>query len=42
LIQAGGTQYVLVIQFPETIRDRADLVKDGYFGSFKITDKSKQ
>jgi len=28
---------VLVIQFPEVLRSKASLLKDGYFGSFKIT-----
>jgi hypothetical protein len=37
LIRTKDTQYVLVIQFPEAIRNKADLVKDGYFGSFKLT-----
>jgi hypothetical protein len=36
VIRSNGTQYVLVIQFPEAIRGKATLVKDGYFGSFKI------
>lgn len=36
VIQTKGTEYVLVIQFPEAIRGKAGLVKDGYFGSFKI------
>jgi hypothetical protein len=37
LIRTKDTQYMLVIQFPEAIRSKADLVKDAYFGSFKIT-----
>ena len=37
LIRTKGTQYTLVIQFPEAIRSKATLLKDGYFGSFKIT-----
>jgi hypothetical protein len=37
VIRANGTQYMLVIQFPETIRDKVVAMKDGYFGSFKIT-----
>ena len=36
-IRAKGTEYVLVIQFPEALRSKASLLKDGYFGSFKIT-----
>jgi len=36
LIRTKNTQYTLVIQFPEAIRDKATLLKDGYFGSFKI------
>jgi hypothetical protein len=36
-IRAKGTEYVLVIQFPEALRSEATLLKDGYFGSFKIT-----
>jgi hypothetical protein len=36
-IRAKGTEYTLVIQFPEAIRNKATLLKDGYFGSFKIT-----
>jgi hypothetical protein len=37
VIRANGTQYMLVIQFPEAIRDKAVAIKDGYFGSFRIT-----
>jgi hypothetical protein len=37
VIRANGAQYVLVIQFPEAIRDKAVAIKDGYFGSFKLT-----
>ena len=37
VIRTKGREYVLVIQFPEAIRSKAVLVKDGYFGSFKIT-----
>ena len=37
VIRTKGTQYTLVIQFPEAIRSKATLLKDGYFGSFKIT-----
>jgi hypothetical protein len=37
VIRANGTQYMLVIQFPEAIRDKVVAMKDGYFGSFKIT-----
>jgi len=37
VIRANGTQYMLVIQFPEAIRDKAVAMKDGYFGSFRIT-----
>ena len=37
VIRTMGTQYTLVIQFPEAIRSKATLLKDGYFGSFKIT-----
>jgi hypothetical protein len=36
-IRAKGTEYTLVIQFPEAIRNKATLLKDGYFGSFKVT-----
>jgi hypothetical protein len=36
-IRTKDTQYVLVIQFPEAIRSKAVLLKDDYFGSFKIT-----
>jgi hypothetical protein len=37
VIRTKGTQYTLVTQFPEAIRSKATLLKDGYFGSFKIT-----
>jgi hypothetical protein len=37
VIRAHDTQYVLVIQFPETIRDKAALMRDSYFGSFRMT-----
>jgi hypothetical protein len=37
VIRTKGTEHVLVIQFPEAIRSKAVLVKDGYFESFKIT-----
>jgi hypothetical protein len=37
VIRTKGREYVLVIQFPEAIWSKAVLVKDGYFGSFKIT-----
>jgi hypothetical protein len=37
VIRTMGTQYTLVIQFPEAIRSKATLLKDSYFGSFKIT-----
>jgi len=36
LIRNKNTQYTLVIQFPEAMRSKATLLKDGYFGSFKI------
>ena len=36
-VRTKDTEYVLVIQFPEAIRGKADLLKDDYFGSFKIT-----
>lgn len=36
-IRTKGTEYLLVIQFPEALRSKAALLKDGYFGSFKIT-----
>jgi hypothetical protein len=36
-IRTKGTEYLLVIQFPEALRSKATLLKDGYFGSFKIT-----
>jgi hypothetical protein len=36
LIRSENTQYTLVIQFPEAIRSEATVLKDGYFGSFKI------
>ncbi len=36
LIRTKNTQYTLVIQFPETIRSKATLLKDDYFRSFKI------
>ena len=37
VIRTARAQYVLVIQFPEAIRGKAALAKDGYFGSFKLT-----
>jgi hypothetical protein len=37
VIRTKGTEYVLVIQFPEAIRSQAVVAKDAYFGSFKIT-----
>lgn len=37
VIRTPRAQYVLVIQFPEAIRSKAVLLKDGYFGSFKVT-----
>jgi hypothetical protein len=37
LIRAKGTQYLLVIQFPEASRSQAAAMKDDFFGSFKMT-----
>jgi hypothetical protein len=37
LIRAKGTQYMLVIQFPEALRGQAAGKKDDFFGSFKMT-----
>jgi hypothetical protein len=36
-VRTKDTEYVLVIQFPEAIRGKAALLKDDYFGSFRIT-----
>ncbi len=36
LIRSRNTQYTLVIQFPEAMRDKATLLKDGYFASFRL------
>ena len=37
LIRAKATQYMLVVQFPETSRQQATGMKDDFFGSFRIT-----
>jgi hypothetical protein len=37
VIRTPRAQYLLVVQFPEAIRARAALVRDGYFASFKLT-----
>jgi hypothetical protein len=36
MIRSGDTQYMLVVQFPESQRDAATGMKDDFFGSFKI------
>jgi hypothetical protein len=37
VIGTPRAQYVLAMQFPEAIRGKAALARDGYFGSFKLT-----
>ena len=37
LIRVRATQYMLVVQFPETSRNQAAGMKDEFFGSFKMT-----
>ena len=37
VIRANKTQYMQVIQFPETARAQAVAVRDDFFSSFKIT-----
>jgi hypothetical protein len=37
VIRTPRAQYLLVVQFPETIRARAAPIRDGYFASFKLT-----
>jgi hypothetical protein len=37
MIQSGRTLYILTMQFPEAIRERATHARDAYFGSFKLT-----
>jgi hypothetical protein len=36
VIRADNIQYMQVVQFPETARDRATKMKDDFFGSFRI------
>ena len=36
LIRVKATQYMLVLQFPETSRNQAAGMKDDFFGSFKM------
>ena len=36
LVRTKNAQYTLVMQFPEAILYKAALLKDDYFGSFKI------
>lgn len=37
IVRADKTQYMQVIQFPETARAQATAVRDDFFNSFKIT-----
>jgi hypothetical protein len=37
VVRADKTQYMQVIQFPETARTQATAVRDDFFNSFKIT-----
>ena len=37
VVRANKTQYMQVIQFPESARAQAAAVRDDFFGSFKIT-----
>src|ERR1700688_1347931 len=37
MIRTKTTGYVLVVQFPNALRDKATSMKDNFFGSFKIT-----
>ena len=37
VVRAGKTQYMQVIQFPETARPQAAAARDDFFNSFKIT-----
>jgi len=37
VVRADKTQYMQVIQFPETARAQATAVRDDFFNSFKIT-----
>ena len=37
VVRAGKTQYMQVIQFPETARTQAAAIRDDFFNSFKIT-----
>jgi hypothetical protein len=37
LIRIKATQYMLVVQFPQTSRNQAAGMKDEFFGSFKMT-----
>jgi hypothetical protein len=36
VIRANNIQYMQVVQFPESVRDKATKMKDDFFGSFKI------
>jgi hypothetical protein len=37
IVRAKDTQYMQVIQFPESQRSKAAGMKDDFFGSFKLT-----
>jgi len=40
IVRANKIQYMQVVQFPESARDKATKMKDDFFGSFKIIDKA--
>ena len=40
VIRANKIQYMQVVQFPTSARDRATKMKDDFFGSFKIVGKA--
>ncbi len=40
MIRANNSQYMLVVQFPESQRDAATGMKDDFFSSFKIVGKA--
>jgi hypothetical protein len=40
VVRANEIQYMQVVQFPESARDKAAKMKDDFFGSFKIVDKA--
>jgi hypothetical protein len=40
IVRANKIQYMQVVQFPESVRDKAARMKDDFFDSFKIIDKA--